>query len=176
MRGDVAAALADDRTAIAKQPQPATLLELGELLDAQGRTAEAQQQYAVLRAAQQLYAASGQVVDAELSLFESDHGDPATALGLAQKAYAARPTRRRARRAAWRCTRPAATGRALPLARAAVRTGYRSAALRYHLGVIEASVGDRPAARADLQAALSLNPAWNPLQAPKARALLAGLS
>lgn len=177
VRGDVAGALADDRTAIAKQPQPATLLELGELLDAQGRTAEAQQQYAVLRATQQLYEASGQVVDAELSLFEADHGDPATALSLAQKAYAARPDSVVAQDAqAWALHVSGRDAEALPLARASLRTGYRSASLRYHLGVIEMSVGDRTAARADLQAALTLNPDWNPLQAPKARALLAGLS
>lgn len=177
VRGDIAGALADDRTAIAKQPQPATLLELGELLDAQGRTAEAQQQYALLRATQQLYAASGQVVDAELSLFESDHGDPATALGLASKAYAARPDSVVAQDAqAWALHAAGRDAEALPLARAAVRTGYRSASLRYHLGVIELSAGDRAAARTLLQTALTLNPDWNPLQAPKARALLAGLS
>lgn len=177
VRGDVAGALADDRTAIARQPQPLTLLELGELLDAQGRTAEAQQQYAVLRATQQLYQASGQVVDAELSLFESDHGDPATAVALAQKAYAARPDSVIAEDAqAWALHAAGRDREALPLAQAALRNGYHSASFRYHLGVIEMSVGDRAAARTDLQTALTLNPNWNPLQAPKARALLAGLS
>ncbi len=176
VRGDVEGALADDRAAIARQPQPATLVELGELLQAQGRTAEAEQQYAVVRATQQLYAASGQVVDAELALFEADHGDPAKAVELAGRAHAARPDSIVAQDSyAWALHAAGRDAEALPLAKAALRTGLRSASLRYHLGAIEAALGDRAAARADLEGALALNPGWNPLQAPKARALLDGL-
>ena len=56
------------------------------------------------------------------------------------------------------------------------RLGTRLPQLRYHLGAIEAALGDRSAARRDLKAALSLNPAFNPLHAPAARALLKELS
>lgn len=176
LRGNVEKALADYRAAILQQPQPATLVELGELLEAQGRVAEAQQQYAVVRATQQLYAASGQVVDAELALFEADHGDAAKAVELAARAHAARPDSIVAQDSyAWALHAAGRNAEALPLARAAVRTGLKSATFRYHLGAIEAGLGDRTAARSDLQAALALNPGWNPLQAPKARALLDGL-
>lgn len=174
-RGQVDRALADNRAAILQQPQPATLVELGELLQAQGRTAEAEQQYAVVRATQQLYAASGQIVDAELALFEADHGDPAKALELATRAHAARPDSVVAQDSyAWALHAAGRDAEALPLARAALRTGYRNASYRYHLGAIEAALGDTAAARADLQAALTV-PAWNPLQATAAKALLAGL-
>lgn len=177
VRGDIEGALADDRAAILRQPQPATLVELGELLQAQGRTVEADQQYAVVRATQQLYAASGQVVDAELALFEADHGDPAKAVALAARADTARPDSIIAQDSyAWALHAAGRDAEALPLAKAALRTGLHSPSFRYHLGAIEAALGDRVAARNDLQAALSLNPAWNPLQAPKAQALLAGLS
>ncbi len=175
LRGDVEGALADYRAAIARQPQVATLVELGELLQAQGNTAQAAEQYALVRATQQLYAASGQVVDAELALFEADHGDPAKAVELAGRAHAARPDSIVAQDAyAWALHAAGRDAQALPLARAALRTGLPSAAFRYHLGAIEAALGD-PAARADLQAALALNPGWNPLQPPRARELLAKL-
>ena len=174
-RGDLDGAIADYRAAVRQQPQPATLLELGELLQSQGRTAEADQQYAVLRATQQLYAASGQDVDTELALFEADHGDPALAVTLAARAHAARPDSIVTQDAyAWALHAAGRDAEALPLAQAAVRTGLRSAPFRYHLGVIEAALGDRAAARADLTAALAVD-GWNPLQAPAARTLLAGL-
>ena len=172
-RGDVDGAVTDYRAAIARQPQPATLLELGELLQAHGRTGEAEQQYAVLRATLQLYAASGRVIDAELALFEADHGDPARAVELAQQAHAARPDSVVAQDAyAWALHAAGRDGEALPLAQAALRTGLQSASLRYHLGAIEVALGQSAAGRADLQAALALAPGWNPLQAPRASALL----
>ena len=146
---------------------------LGELLQAAGPTVEANQSCAVVRAPQQLYAASGQVVDAELALFEADHGDPARAVQLAEQAHRARPDSIVTQDAyAWALHAAGRDRPALPLARAAVRTGLRSPALAYHLGAIEAAVGDAPAARKDLGRALELNPHWSPLHAPRARALL----
>ena len=176
-RGDVDRAVTDYRAAVARQPQPGTLVELGELLEAAGRTDEAQQQYAVVRATQQLYAASGQVVDAELALFEADHGDAARAVELAEKAHAARPDSIVVQDAyAWALHAAGRDDEALPLARAAARTGLRSASFAYHLGAVEAAVGHEGPARTALQRALSLNPTFSPLHAPRARALLAGLS
>ena len=176
-RGDVDGAVADYRAAIALQPQPGTLVELGELLEATGRADEAQQQYAVVRATQQLYAAGGQVVDAELALFEADHGDPALAVELAEQAHDTRPDSIVVQDAyAWALHAAGRDAEAVPLARAAARTGLQSAAFAYHLGVVEAAAGNDRQARAALQRALELNPAFSPLHAPEARALLAELS
>ncbi len=175
-RGSTEAALADYAVAARTRPDPATLTEYGELLEAVGRGDEAQQQYAVVRATSQLFVANGQVVDAELALFEADHGDVAHAVELAGRAYAARPEALHVQDAyAWALHRAGRDAEALPIARAAVRTGLRLPAFRYHLGAIEAAVGARDAARQNLQAALTLNPEWSPLHAPAARALLAGL-
>ncbi len=176
-RGDVDRAVADYRTAVGRQPQPGTLLELGELLEATGRPDQAQQQYAVVRATQQLFAESGQVVDAELALFEADHGDADLAVELARKAHAAGPDSIIVQDAyAWALHAAGQDRQALPLVRAAARTGLRSAAFAYHRGVIEAAVGNEDAARTALERALSLNPTFSPLHAPRARALLAELS
>jgi tetratricopeptide (TPR) repeat protein len=76
---------------------------------------------------------------------------------------------------AWALHSAGRSEEALPIARQAARLGLRSPVLAYHLGAIEAAVGDPVAARISLQRALDLNPAFNPLQAPKASALLATL-
>ena len=175
--GDVQAALEEYGRVVERLPAPEHLVAFGELLESTGRTADAEEQYAVVRAVQQLYAANGQDVDTELALFEADHGDPQAALDSAAKAYAKRGQAVLTQDAyAWALHAAGRSKEALPVARAASRLGLRSPVLAYHLGVIEAAAGDREAARAALQRALDLNPAFNPLQAPAARTLLDSLS
>jgi tetratricopeptide (TPR) repeat protein len=175
--GDPTAALSLYREAVQEQPQPAYLIELGELLEASGQKAAAREQYDVVRATQQLFAAQGANVDLELALFEADHGSPAAALRYATSAYRARPASVLTADAyAWALHRAGRDSEALALAQRANRLGTRLPALRFHLGAIEAALGDRAAARRDLRAALALNPSFNPLQAPAARALLKALS
>jgi hypothetical protein len=48
--------------------------------------------------------------------------------------------------------------------------------LHYHLGVIEAGVGNRDAAARELRTALRINPRFSPLHAPRAQALLTSLA
>lgn len=171
--GDVTAALSLYREAVQSQPQPAYVIELGELLQASGQRPAAREQYAVVRATEQLFAAQGANVDLELALFEADHGTPAEALRYARSAFRVRPDAVLVGDAyAWALHVNGRDREALLQARRAVRLGTRLPVLRYHLGVIEAATGDRVAARRDLRAALALNPAFNPLQAPAARALL----
>ncbi|MCU1589440.1 MAG: hypothetical protein JWP11_696 [Frankiales bacterium] len=174
--GDATAALSLYRDAVQQQPQPAYVIELGELLQATGQTKAAQEQYDVVRATEQLFAAQGANVDLELALFEADHGKPADALRYATSAYRVRPDSILTEDAyAWALHRAGRDREALAQARRAGRLGARLPYLRYHLGVIEAAVGDTSGARRDLRAALSLNPSFNPLQAPAARALLKSL-
>jgi tetratricopeptide (TPR) repeat protein len=171
--GDTTAALGLYRQAVETQPQPQYVVELGELLEASGQAAEARTQYEVVRATQQLFAASGADVDLELALFEGDHGTPAKALQYASAAYRTRPDSVLVQDAyAWALHKAGRSAEALPIARKAQRLGTRLPYLRYHLGVVEAAVGDRVAARRSLTGALALNPSFNPLQAPAARALL----
>ncbi|CAA9329377.1 MAG: FIG00666655: hypothetical protein [uncultured Friedmanniella sp.] len=175
--GDTAAAVADHRRVVERLPAPEHLVALGELLEATGELQAAEEQYAVVRATQQLYAANGQDVDSELALFEADHGDPAAAVQLAARAYAARPDSVHVQDAyAWALHAAGRSAEALPVARASARLGLRSPAFAYHLGVIEAAAGDPAAARAALQRALDLNPTFSPLHAPRAAALLERLA
>ncbi|MDT7549597.1 MAG: hypothetical protein QOE84_1991 [Actinomycetota bacterium] len=175
--GDVTAALSLYREAVQEQPQPAYVIELGELLEASGQKAAAAEQYDVVRATEQLFAAQGSNVDLELALFEADHGTPAHALRYATSAYRVRPDSILTEDAyAWALHKAGRDREALVVARRAGRLGTRLPTLRYHLGVIEAAVGDRAAARRDLTAALALNPTFNPLQSPAAQRLLRTLT
>ena len=174
--GDAEAAGVDYRRVVEQLPAPEFLVAYGELLESTGQTDAAEEQYAVVRATQRLYAANGQDVDTELALFEADHGAPSAAVASAERAYAARPMAVLTQDAyAWALHSAGRSAEALPIARQATRLGLRSPVLAYHLGVIEAAAGDPVAARTSLMRALELNPAFNPLQAPKARALLATL-
>lgn len=161
---------------VQRLPLPEFLVAYGELLEASGRTEQAQEQYDVVRAVQQLYAANGQDVDTELAVFEADHGAPAAAVASARKAYAKRPQAIFTQDAyAWALHAAGRTREALPIARAANRLGLASPLLAYHLGVIEAAAGNRAEARAALERALTLNPTFSPLHAPRARTLLDSL-
>ncbi|MDX6198667.1 MAG: hypothetical protein QOJ79_1818 [Actinomycetota bacterium] len=174
--GDATAALSLYRETVQSQPQPAYVVELGELLEASGQRKAAQEQYDVVRATEQLYAAQGANVDLELALFETDHGTHANALKYATSAYRARPDSVLTEDAyAWALHMSGRDREALVVARRSARLGTRLPHLRYHLGVIEAAVGDRAGARRDLRGALALNPAFNPLQARAARSLLKSL-
>ena len=171
--GDTVAAAADHRRVVERLPAPEHLVAFGELLEATGEQADAEEQYAVVRATQQLYAANGQDVDSELALFEADHGDPAAAVQLAARAYAARPDAVHVQDAyAWALHAADRSAEALPVARASARLGLRSPSFAYHLGVVEAAAGDQASAREALRRALDLNPRFSPLHAPRAQALL----
>ena len=171
--GSSAAALDALQELTRRQPQPGYVLAYGELLEATGRPAEARAQYDVLRATQQLFAAQGVDVDVELSLFEADHGSPATAVATARNGYDRRPLSITAQDAyGWALHAAGRSAEALPLARQAVRLNSPQPALWYHLGAIHLALGNRVEARAALTRALSLNPQFHPLHAPKARNLL----
>ena len=175
--GDTAAAVDELRRVVERLPAPEHLVALGELLEATGDEQAAEEQYAVVRAMQQLYAANGQDVDSELALFEADHGDPATAVRLAARAHAARPDSVHVQDAyAWALHAAGRSAEALPIARASARLGLRSPSFAYHLGAVEAAAGDPDQARAALERALDLNPRFSPLHAPRAAALLARLA
>jgi tetratricopeptide (TPR) repeat protein len=171
-QGRYAAAVADYRTLVARQPQPGYLIEYGDLLATHRDTAGAAAQYAVVRTEERLFAAQGVNVDLELALFDADHGAPARALTEAQAEYAARRSVAVEDALAWALHMNGRDADALPHARSAARLGTRNALFRYHLGTIEAALGDRGAARRDLSEALRLNPHFSPLHAPRAQAAL----
>ncbi|MFD0691037.1 tetratricopeptide repeat protein [Actinomadura fibrosa] len=173
--GDTAGAIRDGRDLVTRSPLPGRLTWFGELLESQGRADEAAKQYAVARAWSALAQANGVTPDLETALFETGHGDRAAALRAARAEWARRRSVHVADALAWALHANGRDEEALGYARKAAATGYRNAAFLYHRGMIERSLGKRPEARRDLAAALRLNPRFSPLDAPRAKAALAGL-
>lgn len=174
-QGDLAAAIRLYRRAAERLPLPEIVIGLGETLEAAGRTDEAADQYALVEAMQQLFAANGVRTDLELAAFFADHGDTGEAVRLARLAYADRPTVFAADTLAWALHRDGRTREAQPLVRRALRLETQSSRILYHAGIIEAAMGDIRAAKRHLVHALGLNPAFSPLDASRAAAALEAL-
>lgn len=172
-RGDLAGAARDYAKVVERLPLPEFVIALGELYEAQGRPAEAERQYALVRAMQQLSAAEGVDVDLELALFDADHGaDPQAALAQARAAYERRPSIYAADTLAWAMLKAGDLDGAAAHSAEALRLGTRDATLHYHAGLIAHARGDAAGARAHLSEALTLNPHFSPLRAAEARTLL----
>jgi tetratricopeptide (TPR) repeat protein len=148
---------------------------LGEALQAAGRADEAADQYALVEAMQQLFAANGVRTDLELAAFFADHGNARRAVRLARAAYAERHTIFAADTLAWSLYQAGRAKTALSFAHESLRFGTQNSRLLYHAGVIEVALGHTDAARRDLRRALRLNPGFSPLDGPRAAAALAGL-
>jgi tetratricopeptide (TPR) repeat protein len=173
--GDLATAIDRFSRAADIVPLPEFVIALGEAREASGDAAGAAESYALARAETALFKANGVVVDLELALFEADHGDAAIALGLAEDAYAERPTVKAADALAWALLKAGRTAEAGKRSIEALRLGSRDPVLLYHAGAIAAAAGDSKAAVRDLRAALELDPGFSPTGAAAARKLLASL-
>ncbi|MEU2729324.1 hypothetical protein ABZ650_16550 [Streptomyces griseoviridis] len=170
--GHSARALDDYTAAVAVAPLPGRLLALGELRESLGDTRAARQQYAVLRAQDQVRRAGRRPADVDEILFASDHGRPADAVALGRQAVRARPFLAVHDAYGWALHRAGRDREALAEADLALALGTRSALFLYHRGMIHQALGEPAAARADLGTALRLDPRFHPLHAPRARAAL----
>jgi len=171
-RGDFDEAIELLTDATHRQPLPELVVLLGETLEAAGRPDEAQVQYDLAEAIQRLYAANGVTIDLELAAFTAAHGDASEALDLARRAYEQRPTIYAADTMAWALHRSGDDREADRYAREALRLGSRDARLLYHAGAIAVVLGDPARARELLTQSLAGNPAFSPLDGPRAERLL----
>jgi len=168
-------AVRDYAAVVARVPQPQYVIEAGEYLQSLGREKEAQQDYDLFAAENDLFTSNGVQLDVDPTLFYADHGKPALALQYGQAGIRIRPFLEMQDAYAWALHANHRDTEALNWANKAMSTGMRSALFAYHRGMIEKSLGQSAAARHDLSEALDLNPAFNPLQAPIARQALAEL-
>jgi tetratricopeptide (TPR) repeat protein len=144
-------------------------------LNAAGRQDEANAQYALVAAIQQLYAANGVDTDLELALYTADHGRPEDlprAVEQARAAVAARPSVVAWDVLAWTLYRSGDLDGAVAAGKEALRLGTRNALMRFHAGMIAAARGETAQAIAFLESALELNPHFSFRYAPEARATL----
>jgi tetratricopeptide (TPR) repeat protein len=171
-RGDLDAAVRTWQDVVARQPLPEYLTELGELLLHQGRTDEAEAQFAVVRTTIQLLGASGVRTDLETALFEADHGSPERALGQARAEWRQRTSVHVADALAWALHRTGRDREALWISRRATRLGSPEAKFWIHRGTIEAALGMTADARTHLRRGLSTDPGMSPWQRDQARTTL----
>jgi tetratricopeptide (TPR) repeat protein len=144
-------------------------------LRAHGRDAEAETQLRLAEAAHQLFTANGGVDGLTGAELAEAAGRPADALRQAQSEWDRRQFVDVADRLGWALYLNGRHAEALGYARRAYDTGAQSATYAYHLGMIELALGDRSSAQEQLNRALRINPEFNPLHAPRARAALADL-
>jgi len=149
-----------------------------ELLDAQlaaGRANDAQRTIATIVEAQALERSRGVNTDAELAIFEAEHGSPTRAVALGRSAVDKAPSVSSADAYGWALTQAGRGDQALLWARKALRTGWRDPLVRYHAGMAAKLAGEHDLAQRWLSQALEQNPRFSPLHAPRARHALAAL-
>jgi tetratricopeptide (TPR) repeat protein len=171
--GRTDAALAGYADLTRRAPTPSNLLEYADLLRAAGRTAEAATQVGLADAAHQLFVANGGTDGLMTAGIALATGHPAEAVTAARAEWARRQHVDVADTLAWSLHAAGHDTEALGYAHRVLATGARDASYAYHLGAIEAALGQWPAARTDLERALSINPNFSPTEAPMARQLLA---
>ncbi|MEA2479303.1 MAG: hypothetical protein QOJ07_1225 [Thermoleophilaceae bacterium] len=168
-QGRLGAAIDGYRRVVERLPLPEYAIALGDTELAAGRTADARSDYGLVRAEQRLLAVSGVNTDVELAIFEADHGDPARAVALARRGYAAAPSVRSSDALGWALTRAHRASAGLAYARRALALGSRDPAFLYHAGIAARDAGHTAEARAWLARAVSLNPRFAPINGPRAR-------
>lgn len=172
-QGQSEAAIEAYRQIVDRLPLPEFVIALGELYEVTGQTAQANQQYDLVRAIQQLNTGAGMNVDLEMALFNADHGaGPAETVAQARAAYRQRPSIYGADTLAWALYQAGNYEEARRYSQEALRLGTRDAMLHYHAGMIAHALADLPAAREHLQQALAINPYFSIRYAPQARLLL----
>lgn len=157
-------------------PEPSFLISYGELLESQGLTDEAEEQYRVVETVQTLFEANGVESDASPVLFLADHGEAERALREAENAIAVRPFIAMHDAHAWALYANGRYEDALAASERAMELGTPSALFHFHAGMIHLALGNENEARSELETALEINPFFNPLDVPVAEAALAELS
>jgi tetratricopeptide (TPR) repeat protein len=175
-RGDRPLALRRWAEAVERRPSSANLAGHAEALAADGRGAEAERLFGVVRTMRQLAARSGVATDAADVLFDADHGDPSAAVRSGGELYRRAPSTAAADAYAWALHAAGRDAEALAFADRALALGGRPASTLAHRGLIRAALGQRATAAADLRAALRGGAQLSPPLAAQARAQLAPAS
>lgn len=161
--------------ATAAVPNPVYLAELGDLYALTGEDDRAQDQYATVEVAATLAEAQG-VYDRSLALYLADHGlEPERAVAIAEAELEQRSDVAGWDAYAWALLAADRPREAREASDRALSLGTADARFLYHAGMISNALGENSRARQELEAALDLNRAFQPLQAERARTVLESL-
>jgi tetratricopeptide (TPR) repeat protein len=174
--GDLDAAASRLRSVAQRLPLTSYLILLAETDRARGDEGAAKVDFDVVRTQQRLLRAAGTQPDAELVLFEANHGDAPAAVKLGRRLWAEAPSVRSADALGWALTRAGRPAEGLAWARRALRLGSRDPLFHLHAGLAAKAAGGREAAARSLRTALAGRGVLSPLQVRDARAALEALS
>jgi tetratricopeptide (TPR) repeat protein len=162
--------------AIAIIPQPEFLAALGDVYTITGQADQAQLQYDTVDYIGKLAQLNQQVYNRQLANFYTDHNlHLDQALKLAASELEIRQDIHGLDTAAWSYYKMGQIDQARSLSDQALQLGTHDAKLFYHAGMIAQAQGRSVEARQLLTEALAINPYFDLLQAPLARAALAQL-
>jgi tetratricopeptide (TPR) repeat protein len=173
--GHYGRALSHYRAAERALPSADFPVAIGEIHQAAGHRAAATEAYARGEARIRAERRNGVHVEAELALFEAEHGDPKQAVALARQAWAIRPSVTTADTYSWALHQAGRPAAALGRSRQAMRLGSRDPLFLYHAGVIAAAAGRPAMARTLLTRLIEQSPRFHPLYAPRAKRALRSL-
>ena len=172
-QGDRKAAIDLYRRAIEIVPQPDFLAALGDVYATTGRIEKAREQYGTVEFIAKLARINRQVYNRQLANFYSDHDlRLGEALRLALAELRVRQDVYGYDAAAWASYKNGMHDQAHRLIVRALSRGTHDPKLYYHAGMIARAQGRTTEARHLLSEALRLNPHFDPLQEPFARAAL----
>ncbi len=174
-RGDLDAAIRRYKAVVRTSAVHEYHLLLLEAQLADGRAAAAREEIAAIRENQAIERRNGVNTDAELAIFEADHGSPMRAVALGRSAVAKAPSVSSTDALSWALTSAGRGEEALRWAKQTLRTGWRDPLVRYHAGMAAKLAGNRQLARRWLTQALALNPSFSPYHAPRAQRALESL-
>src|SRR5215470_18276307 len=175
-RKDYAGAIDSYRRASAIAPQHEVVVALGQLYTVTDDLKGAERQWALVETIDRLNKANGVTGDAQIARFLADRERRLPeAMAIAEREFKRRPNVFAADTLAWAYYKNARYQDARRLAAKALAHRTPDASFLYHAGMIHAKLGDRATAQRHLAEALSLNPAFDPIDAPIAAATLAEL-
>ncbi len=167
--GNYEEALALYEQAIEKVPVPEYIGALGDVHLVLGQTGEAEQQFELVEAIQQLYMANGANTDLELALFFADHDrNLEGALTQARLEYERRPSIQAASGLSWTLYKSGRYEEALPYAEESLRLGTQDPVMLFRAGMVHKSTENNEQAVDYLERALELSPQFSVLHAETA--------
>ncbi len=174
--GDYPTAIDYYTRAINKIPLPEYVTALGDVYAASGDAKQAQAQYDLIGAIEQLYTANGVNLDLQIGLFNADHGrNVAATVERAKRAFAEQPSIQAADTLAWVQFKAGNVADAQSASEQALRTGSRDPLILFHAGMIARAAGDNAKAKQYLGKLEQQAPQFSVLYADVAKQALSTL-
>ena len=168
-RGDYDDAASLYSAVVERYPAPEYVIALGDIHLVAGRQDDAEVQYDLVSAIDELYKANGVNTDLQMALFLADHDlNVDEAVRRARVVYDARPSIQAADVLAWALYKAGQHEEALEYSLAALGQGTQDAMMLFHAGMIYDRIGEYEKARDYLERAVEINPRFSVLYAETA--------